>query len=143
MGREREIKRKREINHKEIRNSQYNCSLPLEQCPAHHQAESSRFWPSLPSLCTVQDIPWYGMEYPFGQFSSAVLGMLPPGLLCTCSLAEPETLRGPWIRVRTTQQQQKHPFVISIAFILNPEHRTVSATKMKISYPNGNKTKSF
>lgn len=36
-----------------------------------------------------------GMEYPFGQFGSAVLAMLLPGFLCTFVLAEHGTLRSP------------------------------------------------
>lgn len=36
-----------------------------------------------------------GMEYPFGQFGSAVLAVLLPGFLCTFLLAEHGTLRSP------------------------------------------------
>lgn len=44
--------------------------------------------PSEISLVYILGVMFYGMEYPFGQFGSALLAVLPPGFLCTCSLAE-------------------------------------------------------
>lgn len=38
---------------------------------------------------------FYGIQYPFFQVGSAVLAVLRPSFLCTCSLAEHEKLKYP------------------------------------------------
>ena len=76
---------------------------------------------------------FYGMEYPFGWFGSAVLALLPPSFLHTCLLAEHRKLKNPWLKISATQQQLKHQRVINIILTLNSKHSTVPATKKKIN----------
>lgn len=52
-------------------------------------------WSAAPSQLPpvyAWDIMCCGLEYPFGQFRSAVLAMLPRSFLCLSSLAENGTL---------------------------------------------------
>ena len=89
----------------------------------------------------IPSITSYCMEYPFGQFVSAVMAMLPPSFLCTSFLAEHGKLQSPWLSVSTAQQQLKHQCIINIMLILNPKHSTIPATRKKInSVPAENKT---
>lgn len=76
---------------------------------------------------------FHGMEYPFGQFTPAVLAVFPLSCLCTCSLADHETLKSPQLRVSTAQQQLKCQCVINAILILNPKCSTVPANKKKIN----------
>lgn len=68
-----------------------------------------------------------GAEYPCGHFRSAVLAMVPPIFLCTCSLAKHGKPKSPSERVNTTQQQWKQCGIIFL--ILNSQCSTVSATR--------------
>lgn len=55
-------------------------------------------WPTAPSLYSEHDVLWYGTS--FWPVWSPVLARLPPRFLCTSSLAEHETLKNPWQRVK-------------------------------------------
>ena len=77
-----------------------------------------------------------GMEYPFGQFGSAVLGLSPPSSCCTPSLLAGRTEREAekslaWckhcsatIKTSACYQRSSHP---------NPKHSTLPATRRKIN----------
>lgn len=69
---------------------------------AHHLQADAQSVPDQPSEAPGQIPPvdvlsmtLHGMEYPFGQLSSAVLAMLPHSFLCTSSPAELGTLKSP------------------------------------------------
>lgn len=62
-----------------------------------------------------------------------VLATLPPRLLCTCSIAEHETLESPCLTLSPTQQQLKHQCGINIAVMLNPKHSSVAATREEMN----------
>lgn len=72
-----------------------------------------------------------GMGYPFGQFGSALLAMLPPRFLCTCSLAEHIKQKSPWLKVNTAQETPKHQCVNNIVLITNPKCSIVFGTVKK------------
>lgn len=95
------------------------------------QAVISPSQPTSPSVCTGND----GMEYPSGQFSWPYL--------CCSSQAEHETLRSPWLRASTAQQQPKHQ-CMNIVPILNPKHSCVPAAQKKMTcVPAENRTRSY
>lgn len=77
---------------------------------------------------------------PLASLGQLFLIVLPPGFLCTCSLAEHGTLISPWLRAHSAQQQLKHQCVNNIILILNPKHSTVPATKKII--PDETRTQS-
>lgn len=52
----------------------------------------------------------YSMEHPFGQCKSVVSAMLPHNFLWTSSLSEHETVKSPWLQVRTTEQQLEYEY---------------------------------
>lgn len=64
---------------------------------------------------------------PVAHFRSAVLAMVPPIFLCTCSLAKHGKPKSPSERVNTTQQQWKQCGIIIL--ILNSQCSTVSVTR--------------
>lgn len=98
------------------------------------QWPSGSSWPFFPVLILSMAI--CGMDYLFGQFGSSVLSIFPHSSLSTCSLAEHRKLESPWLRVNTTQQQQKQNCVI-INLILNPKHSPVPATRTKTNFLPG------
>lgn len=51
----------------------------------------------------ILGMTFYGLEYPFDQFRSNVLTVLPTNFLGICSLAEQEMLDSPWLSVSITQ----------------------------------------
>lgn len=81
------------------------------------------------------------VEYPFGQFGSAVLAVLLPCFLWTFLLAEHGVLKSPWIRVSATYQQLQGQCIITDCsqVSLNPKHSTVPASKKRMQlYPSWN-----
>lgn len=75
--------------------AQYPCSPRTDD--AHSIPEQQVVTPCQLSLVYILDMMFYGMEYSFGLFSSAVLAMLPPGFLHTSLLAEHQKLKSPWL----------------------------------------------
>lgn len=90
----------------------------------------------------IQWVTFYGMEY-LGQFGSAIPTMLPLDFLCTCLLSEHRSLKSPWFRARTTEQKQKHHYVIKIILILNQKHSSVPATWKKINSISSKNRKTY
>lgn len=86
-------------------------------------------WPSM-----------YGMDYPFSQFRSAILAMLLPGFLCTCSLAEHRTQKCPWRRVSTTHQLLTYQWVTNTILILNSNPTLLSSKNKFNSIPAKTRT---
>lgn len=85
---------------KKTSDAHYSCSPLLTN--AHTVPEQQLAPPSqLLSVYTLT-MAFCSMEYPFGQFGSAVLIVLPPNFLCTCSLEEHGTLKSPSLGVITT-----------------------------------------
>lgn len=112
----------------EISDAQCNCSPPVDRCPASPRAAG----PPYILFSMTSD----GMEYPFGQFGSAVLGLSPPSSCCTPSLLASRTEREAekslaWckhcsatIKTSACYQRSSHP---------NPKHSTLPATRRKIN----------
>lgn len=69
----------------------------------------------LPASLYTQNKIFYAMEYPFGQFRSGAMAMLPPTFLCTCSLTEHGKLKSSCLRVNPTQQQLEHHRITAYA----------------------------
>ena len=61
-----------------------NCSLPTNWYPACPQAAATTSWPTPP--VHMLSMTSYGIEYPFGQYGSAIQAVSPPTSLCTSSL---------------------------------------------------------
>lgn len=99
-------------------------------CSASPQAEISPSPPTPPVY--VLSRTFWGLEYPCGQFRSALLALLPPSSLCSCSLAEYRKLKSPWLGV-TSWQQLKHQRVTNIVLLQNPKHSTRPPTRKKIN----------
>lgn len=59
---------------------------PASGCSASPQAEISPSQPTPP--VSVLSRMFWALEYPCAQFRSALLALLPPSSLCSCSLAE-------------------------------------------------------
>lgn len=123
MQKERGIKPKK---HKWCTVLLFNSPRP---CPTHPQAALILSWPIPRSLCTEHDILCYGIS--LWHLGSAVLTMLTPSFLCTCSQAEHGTWRSACLRVSTAQQHPKHHCAINSILILHPKHGTVPSTKKK------------
>lgn len=80
----------------------------------------------------------YGIEYPFGQFGSAVLFFPLPG--CCASpdsmlAGQCETMKIPWISVSTAEQQLKYHCLINIVFHLNPNKASYQPLWRKLPQP--------
>lgn len=86
------MKRREEIKPKKTSDVQCHC-LPGDQCPAPPQAVISPF--QVTFTVFILNMTSYGAEYPFGQFGSALLAVLPPSLLCSSSFTEHEALESP------------------------------------------------
>ena len=85
-----------------------------------------------------------GMEYPFGQFRSAVLVLLPPSNFCTHSSTlarRHEKLKYSWLCLSAALQQLIQLCIISSIFIKNPKHIISASTKKITSIPVKIRTK--
>lgn len=89
-------------------------------------------WPAPPVY--ILGTAFYSLEYLFGWFRSAILAMLPPSFLYTCSLSGHGKLKNHWLRINTTQQEMKSQCVIKIVLIRNPKHINVPATSKKTDF---------
>ena len=72
--------------------AQCNCSPPADWCPAYPRAAGPPTLASHPYILFTMTSD--GMEYPFGQFGSAVLALSPPSSCCIPSLLATRTERG-------------------------------------------------
>lgn len=72
------------------------------------------------------------MEYPLGQFGSAVLAMLPPSLLFISSLSEYGKLKSPGFGVSATEQTPKHQCIVNIILTEYKKNNTELASRNKI-----------
>lgn len=114
---------------KKTSDAQCNCSPPADRCPAYPRAAGPPTPASHPYI--LFSMTSDGMEYPFGQFGSAVLGLSPPSSCCTPSLLAGRTEREAekslaWckhcsatIKTSACYQRSSHP---------NPKHSTLPAT---------------
>lgn len=74
------------------------------------------------------------VEYPLGQFRSAVPAVPPPSFLCPPDhslVSWCEKPKSPWLKVRSTSQELIHQCVINLMLILNLKHGIISATRKK------------
>lgn len=83
----RETARERGINPKKQKWCPTQLLTTLWPVPSLSLMSSQQLLTNLPTLYTDHEM-LHGMEYPFGKFGSAVLAVLPPSFLCTCSLPE-------------------------------------------------------
>lgn len=109
------------------RDAQHSCSPPTDQCPPHPSAAPdyllSVYIPRMTFCC---------MEYPLGQFGSAVPDMLPPSFLLISSLPENGKLKSPWFGVSTAEEIPKHQCIVNIILRLNKKKTTVPYSRNKI-----------
>lgn len=93
--------------------------------------------PPVPKQLTAYSSPsaywaWCFMnEKSLWPLQISCLGLL-PHFLCLCSLAEHGQWRTPWLILSTTEEQQKHWYVINI-IILDPKHSTKLPSMRKIN----------
>lgn len=78
---------------------------------------------------------FYGGKYPFGQFKSPVLTMLPPSFFSPLHLLTSRKwdTRKSLMQDNVTWQQPRHECVTNIILVLNPQHITVTATEKTFS----------
>lgn len=127
MRRETEREREQEKEKGVKPNKNMCCTLQLLTAhwpPAQPVPQHSPATPGQLFSVYLLSIMFHGMEYAFG---SAALAMLPPNFWYTCYLAKHGTLRIPWPRISSAEQQPKHQCVINNILILNPKYSTVSA----------------
>lgn len=85
---------------------------------------SAQLGPDPPSASSFQVISpvhilgmtFYKVKLPFGQFRAPVPTLLPPSCLCISSLADHGTLKSPWLRINTPEQQPDHQCVSNIKY---------------------------
>ncbi|RMC13776.1 hypothetical protein DUI87_08858 [Hirundo rustica rustica] len=83
----------------------------------------------LPSVHTDHEM-LHDIEYPFGQFGSAVLAVLPPSFLCTCSLPERGKLKNPGFRDLKRFLYKKLPSVEGLHAIVVSDRDGVPVIKV-------------
>jgi len=115
-----------------------NCWPPLDQCPSSPQAAAAPPVNS-PQFYRFFHMVSYGMEYPFGQFTSTVPVLFPLYSVCLFSSPHCQDSTRSWetemslALCSTAQQWQKHWCVTNIVFLLKPQHSIIPDTMKKIS----------
>jgi len=97
-------------------------------------APQDKHAPPLPLAFSAEQTSYF-MEYPLGQFGSAVLGLSPPKILPTPSLLGEggnagETALMLW---STAQQQPKHRDVTNTFLATNTKHSITRAARAKLT----------